>query len=219
MLYKETVETSTLELLEGPYKKQFEDMEIRLVGGTSLALQMAHRKSFDLDLFTLQEFSGSKLIKTLKENYDFKQRFFQDNTVIGEINGIKIDFIHRPYRWLEEAIVVEGITMAGIKDIAAMKMHAIANSGTRPKDFLDIAFLSTKFSLNEMIEFTIEKYQIYERMMLERAIIFFDDIDREKIEEIETPKFKLNWNKIEKRILDMSDKPNKNTSWINLLMK
>ena len=92
MLYKETVETSTLELLRD-LQKQFEDMEIRLVGGTSLALQMAHRKSFDLDLFTLQEFSGSKLIKTLKENYDFKQRFFQDNTVIGEINGIKIDFI------------------------------------------------------------------------------------------------------------------------------
>jgi hypothetical protein len=49
MLYYETIDATTLELL----KKLFEVPEfkgLRLAGGTSLALQIGHRKSIDLDL-------------------------------------------------------------------------------------------------------------------------------------------------------------------------
>lgn len=50
MLYLETVESSTLELLK---KLQWLPVleQTRLVGGTALALQLGHRKSIDLDFF------------------------------------------------------------------------------------------------------------------------------------------------------------------------
>ncbi|NEW85231.1 MAG: nucleotidyl transferase AbiEii/AbiGii toxin family protein [Mariniphaga sp.] len=51
MLFKETVDPSTLELLgqiqQKPYFKDF-----YLVGGTALALKIGHRKSVDIDLFS-----------------------------------------------------------------------------------------------------------------------------------------------------------------------
>ena len=50
MLHYETVDEGTLGLL-----KQLQSLsilsEMRLVGGTSLALQIGHRKSIDIDLF------------------------------------------------------------------------------------------------------------------------------------------------------------------------
>ena len=49
-IYTETVDSATYELLKkfmsDPFLKDF-----NLVGGTSLSLQMGHRKSVDLDLF------------------------------------------------------------------------------------------------------------------------------------------------------------------------
>lgn len=49
MLHKETVESSTLELLK---QLQAESLlqTFNLVGGTALALRLGHRKSIDLDL-------------------------------------------------------------------------------------------------------------------------------------------------------------------------
>ena len=50
MLYYKTIDQNTLELL-----KKLQSLSIlskmRLVGGTSLALQIGHRKSIDIDLF------------------------------------------------------------------------------------------------------------------------------------------------------------------------
>jgi hypothetical protein len=50
MLYLETVESSTLELLKKMQKLPVLN-NTRLVGGTALALQLGHRKSIDLDFF------------------------------------------------------------------------------------------------------------------------------------------------------------------------
>ena len=69
---------------------------------------------------------------------------------IGCIHGVKIDVSYHPFPWLEEAMEEVGFRIAAETDIVAMKMHAIINSGTRPKDFVDIAFLSMYFSYNEM---------------------------------------------------------------------
>lgn len=55
MLHKETVEKSTLELLI----KLMSDTSLKefvLVGGTALSLQLGHRISIDLDLFSITPF-------------------------------------------------------------------------------------------------------------------------------------------------------------------
>ena len=57
MLHKETVEKSTLELL----KKLMNDHSLKefvLVGGTALALQLGHRRSDDIYLFSTLPFDS-----------------------------------------------------------------------------------------------------------------------------------------------------------------
>ena len=61
MLQNSAIEPRTLELL----KKLMNEpilMDFSLVGGTSLALQIGHRISVDLDLFTPVKFDKDKII-------------------------------------------------------------------------------------------------------------------------------------------------------------
>ena len=65
MLHYDTVDEGTLGLL-----KQLQSLDIlsemRLVGGTSLALQIGHRKSIDIDLFGILNVEFDILIDELK---------------------------------------------------------------------------------------------------------------------------------------------------------
>jgi hypothetical protein len=63
---------------------------------------------------------------------------------MGFICGIKIDIIYHPFLWLDNAVIEDGMRIASIADIGAMKMHAIINSGKRPKDFVDLAFVDKR---------------------------------------------------------------------------
>lgn len=55
------------------------------------------------------------------------------------VDGIKVDIVNYRYQWLDKPVVDQGIRMAGIKDIAAMKVTAVIGRGTK-KDFIDISF-------------------------------------------------------------------------------
>lgn len=70
MLFYTTVEERTLQLLKSlqslPQLKNFS-----LVGGTSLALQIGHRLSIDLDLFSDGESSIEGLVESLSQNRTF----------------------------------------------------------------------------------------------------------------------------------------------------
>ena len=90
-----------------------------------------------------------------------------------------------------------------------MKLHAIANSGQRPKDFVDIAYLSQFFSYNQIKNFALKKYPIYDPIMFDRAIIYFGDVNMEAIDKIKMINSKMNWSGIKKRIINMTDNPDK----------
>lgn len=55
------------------------------------------------------------------------------------LTGIKIDIVDYAYPWLNEAICIDGIQLAGLTDIAAMKLAAITGRGAK-KDFIDLYF-------------------------------------------------------------------------------
>ena len=66
MLFYETIDATTLELLKKlQSNKVFENL--LLVGGTSLALQMGHRVSIDIDLFGKIDINNIELNKPLHE--------------------------------------------------------------------------------------------------------------------------------------------------------
>ena len=74
------------------------------------------------------------------------------------IDGIKVDFVHHPFELVEPAFHENQIIFLGIKDIAAMKLHAIETSGNRAKDFVDIHFLLKEMTLKKMFKYYRKKY-------------------------------------------------------------
>lgn len=95
--------------------------------------------------------------------------------------------------------------LADLEDIAAMKLNAIAGNGTRIKDFIDMAYLSLEFSLQQMLGFYEQKYHSNTLMPL-KGLIFFDDINRNEPVRMADGK-PLQWKRIEKRLLMMDRYP------------
>lgn len=208
MLQTSTVKESTLELLR---TLQAEPLlgTTRLVGGTALSLQIGHRESEDLDLFSVEPLETMLVQQILVDKYGFMPTVIAENTLIGFIQGVKIDVIYHPFPWLEAAIEEDGIRIATKTDIAAMKVHAIINSGKRPKDFVDIAFLSMHYSYNQIKALLLNRYPAYDPIMADKAVIYFDDIDELLIPEINMTGYEFDFERIKTRIIKMTDKPDK----------
>lgn len=175
MLQKNTVKTSTLELLR---KLQTTDelKNFHLAGGTSLALQIGHRKSIDLDLFTQEGFDTNYILEFLEERFDFRLDFSSKNTLKGSIDKIKIDIISHKYALVNPIIEIENIRLYSIQDITAMKLNAIAGNGTRSKDFIDIYFILKQFSVKEILCFYKKKYKSRNVLHILKSLNYFDDI-------------------------------------------
>ncbi|MEO6454646.1 MAG: nucleotidyl transferase AbiEii/AbiGii toxin family protein [Ginsengibacter sp.] len=148
-----------------------------LVGGTALALQLGHRNSIDIDLFTQNDFNSQSLGTFLKTKFLVRVDYAGSNTLLSNINTIKADFIKHPYAYVKPPITEEGITYLSKEDIAAMKLNAIVNSGQRLKDFIDIYFLLEYFSVTGMLSFFEIKYPGTNPLIALKAVSYFEDID------------------------------------------
>jgi len=177
MLHKEAVESDTLELLislqEKEYLKGF-----RLVGGTALALQIGHRTSVDIDLFSDFEFDAGQMLENLSADFDFRFFYSAKNTLKGSIGKTQVDILAHRYPYVSDPVIIENIAMASTEDIIAMKLNAISTSGQRVKDFIDIYYLLRQYSLAEMIGFYKTKYATYNEVNVLKSITWFEDIDQ-----------------------------------------
>ena len=206
MLYTETVAPKTLELLTQLMNDSTFDHFV-LVGDTSLSLQLGHRISVDLELFSVETFKENSIVEYLRSNYQFELDFLDIETVKGEIEGVKIDCIAHKYPWLSSPVEINGIRLAGFKDIAALKLNAIVGNGTRIKDFIDIAYLSGRMTLTEMLNAFQMKYSSNPILVL-KAISYFEDVNvKEPIKMLKPENF--DWKKIKKQLELMLKFPDK----------
>ena len=177
MLYYQTIDLPTLELLKS--LQQIPNFSnLRLAGGTALALQLGHRKSIDLDLFGAINIDELSLSKSLAGFGNPTLLNKSENIYIYLLNGIKVDIVNYHYPWLEKEILLDKITLAGKIDIAAMKLAAITGRGTK-KDFIDIYFLLQHFSLAEMLDFYRRKYSDGSEFLVLKSLSYFDDADND----------------------------------------
>ena len=151
-----------------------------LAGGTALALQIGHRISVDLDFFTKEQFNEKELSAKLGSYPEFVQDNTAKRTVWGRIGETKFSMFYYKYPILEPTVSFEGLQLASLADIAAMKIHAIEDRGTK-RDFVDTYFLSKKYTLEEMLEFYQKKYAILEDHLysIMRALDYFEDAEKE----------------------------------------
>ncbi|MCF6223961.1 MAG: nucleotidyl transferase AbiEii/AbiGii toxin family protein [Flavobacteriaceae bacterium] len=177
MLHYETVNTKTLELLN---KIQSVDIfkNLRLVGGTSLALQIGHRESIDLDFFGELHIDKFEILSALNRFGKVKIRQSTKNINIFSVNGVKVDIVNYPYPWLQKIHLEDNIKLAGKSDIGAMKLSAITGRGSK-KDFIDLFFLLKEFSFKEILSFYETKYHDGSTFLVLRSLAYFDDADQE----------------------------------------
>ena len=66
-------------------------------------------ESEDLDLFSVESLEGMLVQQMLVDKYGFVPTVIAENTLIGFIQGVKIDVIYHPFPWLKAAIEEDGI--------------------------------------------------------------------------------------------------------------
>ena len=180
MLQTFTIAESTLVLLRRLQQLPMLD-GLRLVGGTALALQLGHRNSVDLDFFGVIDESADEIQRDLESRgFNVHPERVSKIIKIFMVDEVKIDIVGNHPNWFSPPIEMEGVRMAGLQDIAAMKLHAITNRG-RKKDFIDLYFLLQHFSLKQMLEFYEKKYPKNNLFFVIRSISYFKDAESDSM--------------------------------------
>lgn len=204
MLRTETVTPATLELLIDLSADTLL-ADFFLVGGTALSLQIGHRLSVDLDFFSLMPFVADELATYLETEKGLTLNYLGKGTIKGEINSIQVDFITHAYPLVKELRIVDSMRLSSLEDISAMKINSIVGNGTRLKDFVDVAYLSSYISLAQMIEAYETKYTTRNPVMVMKSLAYFDDINH--VEPIQMLNKGYKWEVVRKRLMMMLDEP------------
>lgn len=168
MLYWNTVNDTLKEGLLILMKAEEFNM-FRLVGGTSLSLQIGHRISVDLDLFTDEPHRSIDfdiLDSFLKNNFQYFDCIAGTPFGLGRsyfIGGdkdrsFKLD-VYYTDTFIQPIYIEDNIRLSTIEEIVAMKIDVISRKG-RKKDFWDIHELLEKYTIPQMIALHKLRYPI-----------------------------------------------------------
>lgn len=175
MLHYNTATEELLELLK-TLQSIPEFSKLRLVGGTSLALQIGHRKSIDLDLFGKLEIDSHNISQILARIGPTIKIYESKNIYIFSVNNIKVDFVNYTYNWLDKCLIENRLNLATKADIAAMKLNAISGRGTK-KDFVDLYFLLQTYTLDQLLGFYEKKYPDGSLFLVLKSLSYFADAE------------------------------------------
>lgn len=175
MLQLRTIEPNTLELLKSLCQQPLWEGHF-LVGGTALALQMGHRFSVDLDLFTHEPFDAEALLAMLREHYEVQPLTISNSIFISVVNGVKVDIVHFKYPFANPIIHTDNVRMADIKDIAPMKLDAVTKRGSK-KDFFDMYYLFEQFEPNEILAWYAAMFRHSTAFHVIRSLVYFEDAE------------------------------------------
>jgi hypothetical protein len=158
-----------------------------LAGGSAVALHLGHRRSLDLDLFSERgsaedlEALRAAAVATLGDVRVLQETETSLRLLIG---GVPVDAVRYPYPLLEAPVVGPyGFRVAGLRDLAAMKLSAIARRGIR-RDFWDLAvILGSGMDIQSaggcyLARFGLTQPDLYH---VARALTYFEDAERDPV--------------------------------------
>jgi len=203
MLQPDAVPAGTMDILKF-LAKQPCLQDFYLVGGTSLALQIGHRLSVDLDFFTSHKKNISDIEHELLFLEGIKISGKNNYSLFAEFKGVKVDVLNYPYKFISEPIIFEGITLCGKDDICAMKLKTVMNRGAK-KDFYDIYFLLQDYSLSKMMELFEKKYTNIEPNAIIRSLTYFEDAEGHE-NPVLLKELSLTWEKVKQTIVSETRK-------------
>lgn len=165
-----------------------------LAGGTALALHLGHRISVDLDFFTQNSFNELALNLEFSKFPEYKENRLARQTVLGTIGETKFSIFYYKYKIIDKLTDFMGIKVVGKKDIAAMKILALSDRGTK-RDFIDTYFLSKEFSFENIFDFYDKKFGDLDNKIYHfiKSLNYFEDADMDKIPNMLVP---VDWNNV-----------------------
>jgi hypothetical protein len=175
-MHKEVLTQKQLNLL--PLLKVF-SKNFGLVGGTAIALYLGHRKSVDFDLFSVKEFDH---LKIRKEILKFKKPF---KVIVNEkeqysifINGVKITFLHYPFKIKFSKNFENIINLPDLLTLSAMKAYTLGRRA-KWKDYVDLYFIMEHYGgIKKVIKKAKNIFgNEFNEKMFRAELAYFKDID------------------------------------------
>lgn len=154
-----------------------------LAGGTALALELGHRRSFDLDFFSMTEDIPS-IRQPLAKVFQSFDPILADSSwgsLIFLVAGVRTSFISYGYRMVAPFVDAEGVNLASIQDIGLMKLDALLARASR-KDFHDLFAICQSIPLSDLFDLSSQKYPFtrdFEAQVVKR-LAFFERADQEE---------------------------------------
>lgn len=139
----------------------------RLVGGTSLSLQIGHRMSDDIDLFTDEPYDSidfTALDALLREVFHYVSDLGNGQVGMGvsylignnEDDAIKLDLFYTD-PFIQPLLRIGPYRLATVDEIVAMKIDIVQRKA-RKKDFWDIHELLDTYTPSKMIDLHAQRY-------------------------------------------------------------
>ncbi len=166
-----------------------------LARGTGLALHFGHRLSLDLDFFAPEHFDEDALLQRLQRLSGFALVAKAPYTLHATIEKTKVSFLGHAYPVLYPSTSFLGVAIADPRDIACMKVSAIASRGTK-RDFLDLYVCAKRYGFKEILRMFETKYARtqYSKPHILKSLTFFADAEKDPmphmLEEISWDKVK-----------------------------
>jgi predicted nucleotidyltransferase component of viral defense system len=201
MFHLFTVENNTYSLLKEIFYINDISGHFALAGGTALALQIGHRYSIDLDIFSPNAFSTDATNQQLYSIFgiEYEMLALKKNMLFANIHKVKCDFVFEPSKIIRPFNYLENIRLYSIEDICAMKMHTICGRGKK-KDFFDMYSLIKIYGWEQMLVWFEEKYGNTQFYYLWKSIYYFEDAE-DNPEIIGFTPFDVSWDEIKQLIL------------------
>ncbi len=151
-----------------------------LAGGTGLALRLGHRRSADLDFFSSDAFSEDALIPKAQKLAGFSVVAKSPGTLHTQITGIKVSFLAFVYPLLFPCQDFLDVKVADPRDIACMKVSAIASRGTK-RDFVDLYAVGQHYGLPQILQWFKQKFAPanYSSVHILKSLTYFDDAEKD----------------------------------------
>ena len=150
-----------------------------LAGGTACALHLGHRISMDLDFFTGMDFHIEYVIAEIRRaEHPFQVVSEGEGYLIVTIEGIKVSLFKYEYPFLETPVVYEAIPVAGLFDIASMKIIAISQRGTK-RDFVDLYFILQETPFHRIANHMVKRFgkgRVHP-VHVGKSLVYFSDAD------------------------------------------
>jgi len=165
-----------------------------LAGGTALALHLGHCRSVDLDFFSADPFHEDTLVPILQALPELSLVAKSTQTLHLPVSGTKVSFIGYSYPLLFPLEQFRGLAVADVRDIACMKLSALASRGSR-RDFVDLYAAAQRYGLTQLLEFFPRKFAQanYSVIHVQKSLVYFVDAEKEPMPAMLLP---LSWEEV-----------------------